>query len=94
MFEEWELWKELFYLWLTGSLFTISLPTWEAVLGQMIDVPVGDGEVPDLFLPSAHQSSHGVLGEDGALAGQQLRTAEEEEHQQHLQSGVVRETGA
>ena len=64
------------------------------MLGQMIDVPVGDGEVPDLFLPPAHQSSHGVLGEDGALAGQQLRTAEEEEHQQHLQSGVVRETGA
>ena len=63
------------------------------MLGQMIDVPVGDGEVADLLLPPPHQPPHGVLGEDGALAGQQLQAAEEEDQQQHLPC-EVRETGS
>ena len=99
MFEERQLWKELFYLWLTGPLFTrhvISLQssddTWEAVLSQTTDLPVGDGEVADLLLPPAHQPPHGVEGQDGGLAGDQLQAGDQEDQQQHLHPSLVRGT--
>ena len=79
MFEKWELWKELFYLWLTdhySHYLASTLGTWEAVFSQMLDVPVRDGEVTDLLLPPAHQPPHRVERQDGALAGQQLQAGD------------------
>ena len=59
------------------------------MFSQMMDLPVGDGQVADLLLPPPHQPSHGVQGQHGALAGQQLPAADQEEQQQHLQPSLV-----
>ena len=64
------------------------------MFSQMMDVPVGDGQVADLLLPPTHQPSHGVQGQHGALAGQQLPGGDEEDQEQHLHPSVVRETGS
>ena len=63
------------------------------MFSQMMDVPVGDGQVADLPLPPPHQPSYGVQGQHGALAGHQLPAGDQEDHQQHLQPSVVSETG-